>query len=171
MAIRQADIINTPDVAVLRKSLNEAQRDGSPTAFLSHSHKDAHLASRVQRYLNSKGWEVYIDWQDHQMPEQPSAETADRIQKRIRDLTLFLYLATANSSASRWCPWELGYADGVKKRNRVLILPTSDATGAIYGNEYLQLYRHVDTATGGGIGHFDAGSTGYLLTGRNLPGV
>ena len=45
--------------------------------------------------------------------------------------------------ASRWCPWELGFADGKKSLDSILIVPTSEGT-SIHGNEYLSLYRHID---------------------------
>lgn len=41
--------------------------------------------------------------------------TPATIKQKIRDLTSFLFLATPNSIASRWCPWEIGYADGDPK--------------------------------------------------------
>lgn len=48
------------------------------------------------------------------MPERPNKETAQRIQGKIREIDYFLFLATENSGASRWCPWEIGYADSQK---------------------------------------------------------
>jgi hypothetical protein len=93
--------------------------------------------------LEEAGWHVYVDWADGAMPETPTRETAVQIQRKIVDLDFFLFLATANSMRSRWCPWEIGYADGKKPINRILILPTAD--GAVtHGSEYLQLYRRID---------------------------
>ena len=59
-----------------------------------------------------------------------------------------LFLATANSMASRWCPWELGFADGQKQPDRIAIVQTSDST-TTHGNEHMQLYRRVDTSIAG----------------------
>ena len=165
MAFRQSDIQRYSDVVSVRKSLQEAKQDKKPTAFLSHSHKDADLAKGVQGFLHSQGWEVYIDWEDSVMPAIPNRATAERIQTKITELEMFLYLATANSSSSRWCPWELGYADGKKKLDWILILQTSDSSGVTYGNEYLQLYRHLDFAAGGGIGSFGSDNRGRVLKG------
>lgn len=103
------------------------------------------------------------------MPDRPDRITAEKIQEKIRSLEMFFFLATENSMASRWCPWEIGYADGVKDLNRVLIIPTADSRGKAYGNEYLQLYRHLDTAQVGGIGHFGADNQGYVLRGNAAP--
>ena len=118
-----------------------AIRSGQQTAFLSHSHLDHDLARGVQGFLQSQGWMVYIDWQDVTLPSSPNSETASKIKSRIRQLDWFLFLATKNSIESRWCPWEIGYADGVKTYDDIVILPTTDSMGRFYGNEYLNLYR------------------------------
>lgn len=136
----------------VRKSeriVEEAVRAGNQTAFLSHSHKDQELAKGVQGFLQAQGWRVYIDWEDTTMPSQPNRETARKIKDKIKRLDWFLYLATANSAASRWCPWEIGYADGVKDIDKIVIIPTRDSFGGNHGNEYLDLYRHVDAARAG----------------------
>ena len=72
-------------------------------------------------------------------------------------------LATRNSTESRWCPWEIGYADAVKDYERILIVPTEDDSGNWYGNEYLQLYKKIDEGTNkqtgeSGYAVFEAGS-------------
>lgn len=65
------------------------------------------------------------------MPEEPNRETAGRIQAAIRNSDVFLFLATENSMSSRWCPWELGYADGVKPLDSIAVVPTKDAIGKV----------------------------------------
>lgn len=77
------------------------------------------------------------------MPERPNRETAARIQNRIVECNYFIFLATSNSTQSRWCPWEIGYADGKKKLDDIFVVPTQDSFKA-YGNEYLDLYRRID---------------------------
>lgn len=42
---------------------------------------------------------------------------------------------------SKWCPWELGVADGM--HNRVCILPIMNAT-RFEGQEYLGLYPYLE---------------------------
>ena len=96
----------------------------------------------------AQGWQVYVDWADNEMPATPDQETAKRIQAKIVELNYFLFLATANSMTSRWCPWEIGYADEKKSLDRILIIPTLDGN-TTHGNEYLQLYRRIDVAAGG----------------------
>ncbi|MGO8932007.1 MAG: toll/interleukin-1 receptor domain-containing protein [Limisphaerales bacterium] len=140
-------------------SLYEAKATRQETAFLCHSHKDQERAKGLQVYLEKMGWNVYIDWEDSTMPDTPAGETADRIQKRIKASGWFLFLATPNSTASRWCPWEIGYADGVKQRDAIVIIPTTDRTGAWYGNEYLQLYRRIEVTTTSKLAAFAPGAT------------
>ena len=84
------------------------------------------------------------------MPDKPNRETATKIQQKIKELHYFLFLATANSVASRWCPWEIGYADGQKPLSPILVVPTTDGSST-HGNEYLQLYRRVDLGGQGSV--------------------
>ena len=146
---------------------NFAKASHKQTAFLSHSHKDAELAKGVQSFLHAQGWDVYIDWDDSGMPEVPNRETATRIQAKIHDLNWFLLLATENSAESRWCPWEIGCADGMKKYENILIIPTSEGNKT-HGSEYLELYRRIDDAFGGGYGAFPPGKEGIKVSALSL---
>jgi len=139
------------------ESLSEALASHKQTAFLCHSHKDESLAKGLQVLLSEHGWNLYIDWQDNEMPSKPNEVTASRIRTKITDLDWFLFLATPNSSASRWCPWEIGIADSKKSHERILIIPTTDNSGNWYGNEYLQLYNKITDTTQGGLAKFGAG--------------
>jgi len=111
------------------------------SAFLCHSHRDDDLVKGLLVKFNELGVDLYVDWKDHTMPETPNVETAQKIQSRIKSCDLFLFLATANSKASRWCPWEIGYADASSRH--IYIIPTSDHQNS-YGNEYLELYAKID---------------------------
>lgn len=144
MAITREDILAykaaekpTPTI------LLEAKRRGEQTAFLCHSHKDRDLAKSLQAFLAAKGFKLYIDWEDPEMPAVPDRTTAVRIQNRITALDWFLYLATSNSGTSRWCPWEIGYAHGVKNLNDIIVIPTREGY-TTHGAEYLELYQHID---------------------------
>jgi hypothetical protein len=103
--------------------------------------------------LNEAGWDLYVDWADPQMPAKPDRVTAERIRERIRVTELFLFLATANSMASRWCPWEIGYADGVKPIDSIFVIPTA-AAGTTHGSEYLDLYRRIDVSKSGRLANW-----------------
>lgn len=151
--LRQAAVRNTTS-----KSFTAAY--GQKRGFLCHSHQDRDLALGLQQRLKEDGLDLYIDWQDAAMPPQPNRETASRIQAAIRSAHVFLFLATQNSMASRWCPWEIGYADGVKQTPQIAIVPTRDSAGNFHGNEYLQLYRRIDKETATGtLRWYSAGSS------------
>lgn len=145
---------------------HQAKAYGQRVAFLCHSHKDEALALGLQAVLRERGFHLYIDWQDAEMPSSPSAETAARLRLRIHQCNLFLFLATQNSMSSRWCPWELGYADGVKKNDEILVIPTTDA-GVSYGAEYIHLYRRIDENAYGSTQVLGPGQT-FGIDLRNL---
>ena len=149
------------------RSLSEARSVGFKTAFLCHSHHDLDLAKGLLTLLTQAGWRIYIDWADTEMPETPDRETAKRIQQKIVELDFFLFLATANSMASRWCPWEIGYADGKKAIERILLVRTSDGVKT-HGNEYLQLYRNLDVSDQNQLAVWQPGQTQGGILVKNL---
>lgn len=161
MPIRQAELLAAQRRRVASRFV--AMAPGQKKAFLSHSHKDAALAQGLQTALAENGWELYIDWQDHEMPDRPTTETAERIKKAIIGADWFLFLATENSMGSKWCPWEIGYADGKKPINRIAIVPTVDSGGRFHGNEYLGLYQKIDTPSTGGIALYDVKGSGQWV--------
>ena len=127
------------------------------SAFLCHSHKDETIVKGLIAFFQENGVDIYIDWKDHTMPDTPNADTARKIQDAIKGRDFFFFLATANAKASRWCPWEIGYADSSKRR--IYIIPTVDSKGT-YGNEYLELYPKIDEGSYGirkGLAIFGAG--------------
>ena len=128
-------------------SYNFNQR--SKKAFLCHSHSDAQYVKGFIQLLKEENIDVYVDWQDSSMPENTNRDTAVKIQQKIQEADYFFFLATPNSVKSRWCPWEIGYADGVKNYESIFIIPTQDRNGYYYGNEYLQLYQKIDRSTHG----------------------
>ncbi len=133
------------------RSAAEARARGQRTAFLCHSHKDQTLVLGLITLLHREGWHVYVDWLDASLPDRPNRETARKIKDRIRAADFFLFLATQNAMASRWCPWEIGFADGVKPIDTIFVIPTQDDRGHTHGNEYLDLYRRVEPASPNGI--------------------
>ena len=151
---------------VVAKSLNEALSLNKQTAFLCHSHKDNELAKGLQVILKENGWDLYIDWQDNEMPATPNENTAKNIKAKIKTTDWFLFLATSNSTSSRWCPWEIGFADAVKNYEKILIIPTEDDYGNWYGNEYLQLYKKIDEGS-----NKQTGKSGYAVFGQTGSGT
>ncbi|MFC3677764.1 toll/interleukin-1 receptor domain-containing protein [Ferrovibrio xuzhouensis] len=133
-----------PRIQQRYRSLYEARTAGAKSAFLSHSHLDQELVKGLVAKLQESGWLIYVDWADHTMPNRPNRETAKKIKDKILETTYFLFLATQNSMNSRWCPWEIGYADGTKSIENIFVIPTADDNGITHGNEYLDLYRRID---------------------------
>ena len=151
---RRARLYQTP----VMESYDSVIRAGRKTAFLSHSHKDQDLVKGVAQWLQQAGVGMYVDWADHEMPPEPNAETAEKLKKRIATSHAFLFLATENSMKSRWCPWEIGIADGKKGADWIVIIPTKDAAG-VKGSEYLQLYRRLDDGIGSDLFVYPPGSS------------
>ena len=147
MAIPQKYLLSYANKSIITESIEHFSKRASSgiMAFLCHSHLDSKLAEGVQKLFVAKGVDIYIDWQDAEMPPVPNIETAQNIKHRIRSSQLFFFLATENSVKSRWCPWEIGIADSMAKK--IYIIPTQDANRETHGNEYLQLYNRVDIGT------------------------
>ena len=140
--------------ANLSRSIAEAKRT-KPSAFLSHSHADRELAVGLQVLLIEHGWDVYLDWQDGAMPAKPTKVTASRIKQKIAENDWFIFFATTRSQASRWCPWEIGFADRAKGTGKILLVQTTTSAGS----EYLQLYRSIAQTTDNDLAVFDPGRT------------
>ncbi len=140
-------------------ALESARASGRTTVFLCHSHADRDYVVGLVELLREAGWDAYVDWMDDTMPPRPNRTTAQRIKARIRQADYFMFLATPNSTASRWCPWEIGFADGVKPIDDILVVQTRDAQGNNYGNEYLDLYRKVDVSQQGPLATWRPGET------------
>ena len=92
------------------------------------------------------GYKVYVDWVvDKQLSrEKVNRDTAQTLKIRMKQSKSLLYLATSNSSDSKWMPWELGYFDGIKPEC-IAVLPVLDfANSSFDGQEYLGLYPKVE---------------------------
>lgn len=152
MTIRQSDLRTEARMQKFAgtEALTESSRRFSAMsshrrAFLSHSHLDQELALGLKRMFAKVGVGLYIDWLDLTMPAATNVETARKIQEAIRQSDYFLYLVTSNSSKSIWCPWELGYADGMGTlQGKIYVVPTIGDDEVEYGKEYLGLYRIMD---------------------------
>lgn len=147
--------------SIISESLNRVKtfssqnaRDVKTTVFLSHKHKDLEEieeATGVIELLEDLGVKVYIDSMDNKMPNQTSGETAARIKDVIQYCNKFILLATPKALESYWCNWELGIGDVHKFKNNIAILPIKEKGEYDYqykGNEYLQIYPHIDFRDG-----------------------
>lgn len=114
--------------------------------FLSHSYLDREEVLSLVQLFNRCNYSVYVDWiEDYQLDRNNvSADTAELLRQRMNESRGLAYLATGNSTNSKWCPWELGYFDGKSGNARCCILPILNYTSHTYqGQEYLGLYPYL----------------------------
>lgn len=135
---------------VLNENVQTFKKDGKDTydIFLSHSYLDKTLVYTVVDLFNQAGYSVYVDWiEDQQLDRSKvNAATANTLRERMELSKSLAYVATSNSSNSKWCPWELGYVDALKN-GRCAILPImKDDSSTFKGQEYLGLYPFIDYA-------------------------
>ena len=145
--------------------------------FLSHSSLDKRLVLTLVNLFNEAGYSVYVDWiEDTQLDRSNvNKSTASILRNRMNDSKGLSYVATSNSTNSKWCPWELGYFDG-KKDSRCCILPVMEGS-SFQGQEYLGLYPYIQYNKVYGGDHYDfwiynQGTDEYIilsswLSGRN----
>ena len=114
--------------------------------FLSHSSLDKKLVLTLVDLFNEAGYSVYVDWlEDTQLDRSDvTRNTAQVLRNRMNDSKGLSYVATSNSTNSKWCPWELGYFDG-KKKGRCCILPIMESQ-TFCGQEYFGLYPYLEYA-------------------------
>ena len=125
----------------LEQKRKEGQQKGkNKNIFLSHSHLDKTIVSKISLLFNKLDTQLYVDWLDKTLPETTSKQTADALKTKIRDSRHFLFLATYHGLRSKWCNWEIGIADTIKQGNKIAILPIETKSGNWAGNEYLHLY-------------------------------
>lgn len=139
-------------LATARAYKAESRTSARSSVFLSHSHADRDLVEATRNFLAAAGVLVYVDWLDPQMPEVTSPVTAKSLQRKIAENAKFVLLATSKSLASRWVPWELGYADGIKEPNVIAVLPVVERIDE-KPSEYLGIYNRIEVigTTGGGF--------------------
>jgi len=145
--------------AALSRTLSEAKSKRQPTAYLSYSPKDEEIARGLQVLFSENGWNVHIDWDKTNNADIPDMRTASSIKDKIAALDWFIFLGTPNSTGSLWLPWELGFADGKKSQDKIIIVSTTDEAGRCYGDEYTQLYRHINQTKTGTLAVYNAGMT------------
>jgi len=135
--------LGSVETAKMRRAA--ASRSLAGSTFLSHSSKDEELVAGAIRVLENHGAKVYVDEIDPEMPPYTSEETAVLLKMRIRDTSRFVLLASKNSKESKWVPWELGIADGVKTPSKIALFPASDSSfdKSWASWEYLGLYDRI----------------------------
>lgn len=114
--------------------------------FLSHSSLDHDEVINLIQLFNKCKYSVYVDWIfDKQLDRSyVTKDTAATLRLRMDQSKCLSFLATSNSTNSKWCPWELGYFDGKSQKSRCCILPILSYSAASYkGQEYLGLYPYL----------------------------
>jgi hypothetical protein len=140
---------NTERIRIAKATL-ATKTSAQASVFLSHSHQDRNLIEAGANLLANQGISVYVDWLDGNMPAVTSPVTASRLKEKINENGRFLLLATDKSLASRWVPWELGYADGVKPAD-IAIMPVLERLSDP-PTEYIGLYPRVEVSAFNGRG-------------------
>lgn len=128
--------------------------------FLSHSYLDKVQVLALVKLFNQHHFSVYVDWlQDKQFDRSDvNAQTADLLRRRMHQSKSLSYLTTKNIVNSKWCQWELGYFDGLK-RSKCCILPIMEYGSQFHGQEYLGLYPYLEYASLAGV---DSGCYFYV---------
>ena len=129
---------------VLAERVKDQADLGQFDIFLSHSFTDQQLILGIMMSLEDLGYKVYVDWvHDKDLShDKVTPETAGVLRKRMSASKCLFFATTANSSSSKWMPWELGYMDG--HNSRAAILPvTQQKTGSYDCQEYLGIYPYV----------------------------
>lgn len=116
--------------------------------FLSHSYLDKVQVLALVKLFNQHGFSVYVDWlEDKQLDRNNVNEhTAYLLRNRMKQSRCLSYLTTKNTTTSKWCPWELGYFDGLKK-SKCCIFPIMEYGSTFNGQEYLGLYPYLEYAS------------------------
>jgi hypothetical protein len=114
--------------------------------FLSHRYLDAKEVLALRTLIEAYGLRVYVDWIDSPQLQRGNVtkETAAELKNVMRRSRSLLYADSANSSGSRWMPWELGFSDGL--HGRVGIVPVTEqqqSSESFQGQEYLGIYPYL----------------------------
>ena len=78
--------------------------------------------------------------------EKAFIEENNELKEAMNNSEYILYAHTHNSINSKWVPWELGYFDSNKGKDKILVMPIINEYGkAKYvGQEYLTQYKEIE---------------------------
>lgn len=140
---RPADLPPLPLQKSARQVITEARNRPTTGVFLSHSQHDEDELARAEGVLTSHGATVYIDKLDP--ATKTNVEIASHLRMVISGCTRLVAVGSKNLASSRWIPWELGMADGMKGLQYVAIFPIDQSAtlAASIEQEYLQNYPQV----------------------------
>lgn len=164
-------IITFAELKDTKKIFNESELIKSASqfkpeknVFLSHSSNDIDLLPYIITIIENHDGNVYIDKSDKNLPAITCRKTAAILKDEINKINKFIVFVTPNSKNSRWVPWELGLADGLKSMNDIALFPSHDVANNQNNwieQEYLGLYNSIQ------LGRFE-GKTTYEWMVYNL---
>jgi hypothetical protein len=137
-------------VATVRPSAMSTSRpkkalDRDYDVFLSHRAMDHKLVTELNDYIEQElKFEAYVDWKDSRKEldrRKVSEETAAYLRKIMRHARSLIFVVSANTPASKWMPWELGFFDGRQSSRRIGVYLPDDVPSLPRGQEYLGMYR------------------------------
>lgn len=139
------NIKDNPTILYYENRVLLNQKLGCYDIFLSHSYLDKVLVMALVKLFNENGFSVYVDWMENEDFDRTNVNerTADVLRKRMKSSATLVYVSTENIVESKWCPWELGYFDGIKN-SKCCILPILDYGKKYIGREYLGLYKYLE---------------------------
>lgn len=128
-----------------RMPASDADHAGGKQIFLSHSSADTPSLTALVRHWRELRFSVFADFEDPYLVEaarekRVDAAVSDHLRRRIRQCTIFVFVASRQSIQSGWMPWELGLAHGAVGRVHIYRLDDTDLS-AVPGREYLSLYE------------------------------
>lgn len=125
--------------------LKEAASLPGKNTFLSHSSKDDDKVEGAIRILKNHGAQVYVDHFDPLTKTDDCVAIAAHVRSVISACKKFVLFATPQSKDSKWMPWELGLADGIRSHPNAAIFPASEQSfdQDWAQQEYLALYRKI----------------------------
>jgi hypothetical protein len=116
-----------------------------PNVFLSHLSTDEDFLAIVEYLLRQHGGVPHMSATDKCLSPTASAEAVKKLRATIDGLPRFIVFVTPQSTTSKWIPWEIGLANGLKKDSEIALWPSAPAD---VGEEwvaagYLGIYRRI----------------------------
>lgn len=139
--------------------------------FLSHSYDDRKIILGAKRFIEGKGYSVFVDWfEEPQLNRNKvNKDTAAALRASMDICRSLIYAYSPSVGNSKWCPWELGYFDG--KKGKAYVMPIiNDPSQSFTGVEYVGLYSIVteEKARDGTINLYVAIDGDYVYLSRAI---
>lgn len=118
-----------------------ATKRPSYDVFFSHSYDDRAIILGAKRFIERKGYTVFVDWLEEPQLNRNKVNkaTAAALRSYMDICRCLIYAYSPSIGDSKWCPWELGYFDG--KNGKAYVMPIIDEPSQSYvGIEYVGLY-------------------------------